>query len=138
MIAMMKWLSAIFLAVGLCAVNIGTANAQQPPADTQIKRTPLHRVDVPGANYEVVYLLAELAANARAGRHSHPGTVFAYVLQGEVKLVVDGQPERMVKPGETFQVAPGTIHDEVASSQPVKILAVFTVEKGKPLATLAP
>jgi len=115
----LRLLAAIIVATSICCIGAGAANAQQP--DTEFKRTPLHRVDVPGSNYEVVYLMAELARNAKAGRHSHPGTVFAYVVQGEIKLLVDGQPERTVKVGETFQVAPGVVHDEQAIGQPSKI-----------------
>lgn len=54
-------------------------------------------------------------------------------------MLVDGQPPRSYQAGESFVVPAGTIHDASnASSEPVRLLGVFVVEKGKPLATPAP
>ncbi|MGA8772413.1 MAG: hypothetical protein WB610_18820, partial [Rhodomicrobium sp.] len=59
---------------------VSAAWAQQPPASPQqapaIKRTVLNKVEVPGANYDVIYALVEIQANAMVGRHTHPGAVF--------------------------------------------------------------
>lgn len=118
-------------AVLLCNV----AHAQQVPVQpSPIKRTPLGRVEVPGSNYEVVFGITELAAGFKSGRHSHPGLVLAYVAEGEFWYLVDGQAERIYKVGESFQLPHGAIHNEGASgSNPVKVMAVFVVEKGKPM-----
>jgi quercetin dioxygenase-like cupin family protein len=60
--------------------------------------------------------------------------VIAYVAEGAFWYVVDGQPERIYKVGESFQSSHGAIHNEgAAGSDPVKVMAVFIVEKGKPL-----
>ena len=113
----------------------GLAHAQQPPPQpSPVKRTPLGKVEVPGSNYEVVFGITELAAGFKSGRHSHPGQVMAYVAEGEFWYLVDGQPERIYKVGETLQLPDGAIHNEgPAGSTPVKVFAVFVVEKGKPL-----
>ena len=109
------------------------AQAVQPQA-SPVKRTPLGRVEVPGSNYEVVFGMTELAAGFKSGRHSHPGQVMAYVAEGEFWYVLDGQPERIYKAGESFQSPDSAVHNEgAAGNKPVKVLAVFVVEKGKPL-----
>jgi hypothetical protein len=56
---------------------------------------------------------------------------------GDYKLHVDGQPAKEYKAGETFEIAPGVIHDELTGEKAAKALVVFTVEKGKPLASPA-
>jgi len=110
----------------------GLAYAQQAPVP--IKRTPLGKVDVPGSNFEVVFGIAELAPGPKTGRHSHPGTVLAYVAEGEFWYHIDGQAEKIYKTGDSFQVTDAAIHNEGAiGTKPAKVMAVYIVEKGKPL-----
>jgi quercetin dioxygenase-like cupin family protein len=43
--------------------------------------------------------------------HRHPGPAFGYMLEGEMLLEIEGQPERVVHAGETFWEPGGdTIH----------------------------
>jgi quercetin dioxygenase-like cupin family protein len=113
----------------------GLAFAQQAPLQpSPIKRTPLGKAEVPGSNYEVVFGITELAGGFKSGRHSHPGIVLAYVAEGEFWYLVDGQPEKIYKVGDSFQVSHGAVHNEGAvGTKPVKVMAVFIVEKGKPM-----
>jgi quercetin dioxygenase-like cupin family protein len=126
-----------FVIVGSVAAVLfgGFANAQQAPVQpSPVKRTPLGKVEVPGSNYEVVFGITELAGGFKSGRHSHPGLVMAYVAEGEFWYLVDGQPEKIYKVGESLQLPHSAIHNEgAAGSNPVKVMAVFVVEKGKPL-----
>jgi quercetin dioxygenase-like cupin family protein len=129
-------LKHISLAAAIVTIGIvGSLNAQQPapPAAQPVKRTPLQKVEVPGSNYEVVFGIAEFVPDVRAGRHSHPGVVLAYVMDGEFVLLLDGQAERTYKAGESFQVPDGAIHNEGTGGKPAKVMAVYVVEKGKPL-----
>ena len=126
----------LLLAVSAMTILLGdSAEAQQPPPQpSPVKRTPLGKVDVPGSNYEVVFGITELAGGFKSGRHSHPGQVMAYIAEGEFWYLVDGQPEKIYKVGESFQLPDRAIHNEGASgSNPVKVIAVFVVEKGQPL-----
>lgn len=117
-----------------------TAHAQQasPPPITKgnpnVKRTILQRADVPGTNLETIVALVEIAPEVKAGRHSHPGNVFAYVIDGEFNITLDGTTEKVFKVGESLSVAPGAIHDEGTKDKPAKLIATYVLEKGKPLA----
>jgi quercetin dioxygenase-like cupin family protein len=94
-------------------------------------------VSVPGR--EAVIARVEVAPGAKAGRHTHPGDEISYILEGEATLLIDGQAPRVVKAGESFVIPAGVIHDaHNASSAPIKLVGVYVVEKGKPLATPAP
>jgi quercetin dioxygenase-like cupin family protein len=126
---------SLFLA-SMTVLLLGCATQAQhaPTQPSPVKRTPLGKVDVPGSNYEVVFGITELAAGFKAGRHSHPGQVMAYVAEGEFWYLVDGQPERIYKVGDSFTLPDRAIHNEgAAGGSPVKVMAVFIVEKGKPL-----
>jgi quercetin dioxygenase-like cupin family protein len=116
-------------------VFAGAALAQSAPPP--IKRIPLQKFDVPGAGYETVMGIAEIAPNVDIGRHSHPGVESGYVLEGDAVLVVAGQPDRPMKAGDSYQIPAGAVHTARSGPKGAKVLAVYVVEKGKPLATPA-
>lgn len=130
-------------AVVLAALAItGTAIAQQPaPPITQqgqnIKRIPLQKFDVPGTAYETIIGIAEIAPNVTIGRHTHPGPESGYMVEGEATIFVEGQPPRALKPGDSYLVPPGVVHDARSGPAGAKVIATYVVEKGKPLATPA-
>jgi len=113
------------------------ASGQQSPSPVQpspVKRTVLGKVEVPGAIYDVITALVEIQPGFKAGRHNHPGTVQAQVLDGEFWLAIDGQPEKVFKTGEWLEIRDSAIHNEGATgSTPAKLIAIYTVERGKPL-----
>jgi quercetin dioxygenase-like cupin family protein len=124
------------LLLGLTVVAIagaGVAIAQQ----TGIKRTPLQKLDFP-AGYNTVTAIAEVPAGGAAGRHTHPGAETGYVLEGELELLIDGQPPMKIKAGESYQIPEGAIHDAKAGDKPFKVLGVYVVKEGQPLASPAP
>ncbi len=104
-----------------------------------LTRVMVGRGDVSVPGREAVVARVEVAPGAKAGRHTHPGDEISYVLEGESTLLIDGQPPRTVKAGESFIIPAGVIHDaHNTSNAPVKLIGVYVVEKGKPLATPAP
>jgi quercetin dioxygenase-like cupin family protein len=124
--------------VAAAAVGAGVdrvALAQQPG----IKRTILLRTDDPGApTYEAVMGIAEIAPGAMAGRHRHPGIEIGYVLEGSVTLEHEGQPAKVLKAGDSFKNEPGVHNAKNTGTTPVRILAIYLVQKGKPLAEPVP
>jgi quercetin dioxygenase-like cupin family protein len=104
-----------------------------------LTRTLLTREDVSVSGREAVVARVEIAPGGQAGRHTHPGDEISYVLEGEAVLLIDGQPPRHLKAGDSFVIAAGTIHDARNEGDvPTRVLGVYVVEKGKPLATPAP
>jgi quercetin dioxygenase-like cupin family protein len=135
----------MFRAVAACAALVAfaalaTAHAQvqpSPVAPSPVKRTILQKVDVPGTNLELVYATVEIAPGFKAGRHFHPGIAMALVVEGEFWFQLDGQPEKVLRAGESLTTPDHAIHNEGALGQAVKLTAVYVVEKGKPLASPA-
>jgi quercetin dioxygenase-like cupin family protein len=126
----------LILAAVIACAFVGAANAQPQPSPVQpapVKRTILQRADVPGTNLEIIYASVEIAAGFKAGRHTHPGTVMAHITEGEFWFHPDGQPEKIVRAGESLTVPDRGIHNEGATDKPVKFDAVYVVEKGQPL-----
>jgi len=122
------------LALSVIAFACTGALAQQ----VGIKRTPLQKVEFPDG-YVTVTGIAEVPAGGAAGRHSHPGIETGYILEGETDLVFDDKPPVHLKAGDSYQIPAGAIHDvKVSGDKPLKVLAVYVVDKSKPLATPAP
>jgi len=136
---MLKSISAICAALAaLTLTNPVAAQQNSPPATGQtqnIKRIPLQRFDVPGTAYETVIGIAEIAPNVSIGRHTHPGPESGYVIEGSFELLIEGEPPRLLKAGESYKVPPRTIHDAKTGSDGAKVIATYVVEKGHPLAS---
>jgi quercetin dioxygenase-like cupin family protein len=81
---------------------------------------------------------AEFVPGGVAGKHTHPGEELGYVVEGELELLIEGQPPKRVKKGEVFFVPAGVVHDgkNVGKGKAV-VLATYIVEKGKPVASPA-
>jgi len=116
----------------------GPASAQSPAPTSGITRKILTRMDGPAVGYETVLVEAVLDAGIVIGRHTHPGIESAYLLEGGFELSIDGQPARVLKPGDGYQIPPGVAHaGGKAVAEKSRIIVTYVVEKGKPLSTPA-
>ena len=110
--------------------------AQDAPVG--IKRTPLQKIAFP-EGYTVMMGTAEIPPGGAAGRHTHPGVETGYILDGEVLMSIEGQPDQTLKAGDSYLIPAGVAHDVKAiGNGPSKALATYVVEAGKPLASPAP
>lgn len=135
---MLASLAAIALATG-CATHAPAPAPAAAPSSGALKRELVGRADVSVAGREAVVARVEVGPGGKAGRHTHPGDEISYVVEGESLLLVDGQPPRRVKAGESFIIPAGVVHDaHNDTDKPVKLVGVYVVEKGKPLASPAP
>ena len=121
----------------------GIALAQTQPSPVQpspvqpapVKRTIVGKADVPKSHSQPITPIVEIAPGLKAGRHLHPGVVYAQVLEGEFWLAIDDQPEKIYKAGEQLSLPMKAIHNEGAvGSSPLKLVATYVIEKGQPLA----
>ena len=127
--------SAALVLGGILSIAAGTLFAQA----SGLTRVMVGKGDVSVPGREAVVARVEVAPGAKAGRHTHPGDEISYVMEGEATLLIDGQPPKQVKAGESFVIPAGVVHDaHNNSTAPIKLVGVYVVEKGKPLATPAP
>jgi quercetin dioxygenase-like cupin family protein len=119
---------------------ITSLNAQQQPSPVQpspVKRTVLQQADVPGTNLELSYATVEITGGFKTGRHYHPGVVIVSVVEGELRLGFDDQPEKVLHAGDSFTIPDRAIHTDRADKS-AKLIGVYVLEKGKPLTLPAP
>ena len=100
-----------------------------------ITRTLMQKFDVPNSAYETVIMVVEMAAQVNSGLHTHPGFDAAYLLEGGLTVLERGRPDKSIRPGESWRVPPGSVHEVKTGDQTTRVLAIYVVEKGKPLAT---
>lgn len=121
--------------IAIFAMVAGALVAQNPG----IKRTVLQRQDLSVPGHEVVMARVEVAPGSFAGRHTHPGEEISYILEGEGEILIGDRPALKVKAGDSFFIPAGTRHDaHNPGAAPLKMVGVYIVEKGKPMATPTP
>ena len=132
-----------FASCAICGITefIATEASAQgtpPPATAGVTRKILSQTDGPTPGYVTLLVEATIEPGVPVARHTHPGVESAYVLEGGFELPIQGQPTRMIKKGDGFQIPPETPH---AGGKPGDaksvILITYVVEKGKPLASPA-
>ncbi len=136
---MARTLTVVMMCCSFIVAAVPAAAQQKVPPITQgtqnIKRIPLQKFDVPGTSYETVIGIAEVAPNINIGRHTHPGPESGYVIEGAFTLLIDGQPPKELKAGDSYKIPPGAVHDARTGAGGAKVIATYVVEKGKPLAS---
>lgn len=83
---------------------------------------------------EVIVATAEFAPGATTGRHTHPGDEYATLLEGELELLVEGQPAKRVRAGEAYHNARDIVHETRNGGQGIaRVVSTFVIDKGKPV-----
>ena len=87
-------------------------------------------------NWAVTALEVSYKGGENSHPHQHAGFVLGYVLEGEFRFGLRGQPERVLKVGEIFYEPPGAVHQvsgNASQTKPVRILALIFADKGATL-----
>ncbi|CAN5155202.1 cupin domain-containing protein [soil metagenome] len=126
-IAVIAGLTMLSFAGALQAQNVG------------LTRIPVTKGEISIPDREAVISKTEIAAGGVAGWHTHPGDEMSYLMEGEMILTLAGQAPRKITAGEGFIIPAGVPHHakNESATTTVKLLGVFAVEKGKPLASPA-
>src|ERR1700679_1964082 len=119
------------------AAAVTSAAAPAVAADTAAVVAPqfMHALpDMPGKTMKVVTVSYAPGAASPAHRHGQ-AFVYAYVLSGHVRTQVEGEPEKVLGPGESWFEAPGAHHivsGNASKTEPAKFLVVFIAKDGDP------
>src|SRR5262245_42401345 len=100
-------------------------------------RKEIQRSEVPGSNYVAIMAVTTIDPGKVVARHTHPCVEISYVLEGEGDFVIEGKKQH-VKAGGSFRLEPKVRHSVLNGPSTMKILAVYIIPKGEPVATPAP
>jgi len=133
------------LLVALVAGVIAAPAAGAVPPPQTPDQTPTVRVvfdqptDVPGKSLEAVTVSYPPGGKSAAHHHAKSAFIMAYVISGEIRSQLEGEPARVYTAGETWSEAPGahhTISENASTTEPAELLAVFLLDTGdSPLTT---
>lgn len=124
--------------MGLCSALAAVwlvASAAAQPAQPAISIKVLLKTTLTGDdNKEVVMASAEFPVGGTTGLHTHPGDEYATVIEGSVEILIDGQPPKQVKAGQSYHNARGLVHETINSGSGIaRIVSTFVVDKGQPV-----
>jgi quercetin dioxygenase-like cupin family protein len=115
-----------------------SAQGAAPAAPSGFTRKILSQMDGPAPGYVTLVVEVNIDPGTLVARHTHPGIESGYVVSGGLELPIEGQPTRMMKPGDGFQIPVATPHAGAKNGDTkTVIVSTYVVEKGKPLASPA-
>ena len=98
--------------------------------------TPLARQPLPDfAGKHLVLAVVSYAPGQSSAPHRHPGSVMAYVLEGEVISQLEGQPPITYRAGQSWYeppLVPHLVSRNGSSTAPARLLAVLLLDIGAP------
>jgi len=108
---------------------VGRARAQTAQ-DTSVEHLLMRQAlsDQPGT--DVVVVSVDYPPGGTTAPHDHPGSVYAYVLDGAVVSKVDDQPQRTYTKGQMWSELPRQRHmvsRNASATEPAKLLVFFIV-----------
>ncbi|VVP79633.1 hypothetical protein PS918_02167 [Pseudomonas fluorescens] len=146
-----KFKTASLLGAALVAVTLtafaGLSQAQEtkPAADaapakswqTGISRTDLVHRDLDVEGREVIQVRVDFEPGVVSPKHAHPGVEVAYVIAGTFEYELEGQPNVILKAGESLYIPAGTAHvAKNIGKDKASELATYIVKKDTPLLIL--
>ncbi|MBV9506888.1 MAG: cupin domain-containing protein [Acidobacteriia bacterium] len=93
--------------------------------------------NVPGKSLTAIVVRYE--PGGKSGPHHHAGSVFAYVLSGQIRSRNSATgPAKVYSAGESFFEPPGSVHlisENASTTAPASLLAVIVADDGATLTT---
>ncbi len=119
-------------------LSLGAAfslDAQAAEYKSKAEVTSLHEGALHGVDGKTVIIKHfTVPAGFVGGKHFHPGNVFVYVLEGEIKVETE-KGVLTVRAGELYPEVPGMVMQgkNASTSVPAKFIAFQVGDTGKPM-----
>lgn len=110
--------------------------ATPPQKDAAVRQAIAQRLPpMKGASLDASLVEVTYPPGGFSTAHRHPCPVIGYVLEGALRMQLKGQPERVVRAGESFYESPDDVHAVSANASataPARFLAYFTCDHDTP------
>jgi quercetin dioxygenase-like cupin family protein len=124
-----RLITGAFGAVALVSAVVHNAAASPHEAVTQLASQPIS--NIAGKRFVSVIVDYPPGASSLPHRHAASAFIYAYVVSGEIRSAVNGEPARIYRAGEGWFERPGAHHttsENASLSQPARLLAIFLVD----------
>ena len=131
---------AILIAAFLPVLGFVPIQAQSPaPSALKDRARVLITTPVPpldGTHVKTTLVEVNYGPGEASPPHTHPCPVIGYVVEGSLRMRVEGQPEKVYSVGDSFYEAPNGVHAvsaNASATQPAKLIAYFVCDHDGPL-----
>ena len=118
----------VLVSMSAAFLKAQAAEARQERARVRIS-TPLPELD--GHHLKAILVEVNYGPGEASPPHSHPCEVVGYVVEGAIRMRVEGTPEKVYSAGDSFYEAPNGIHAVSANAsgtRPAKLVAYFVCD----------
>jgi quercetin dioxygenase-like cupin family protein len=81
----------------------------------------------------ITAMLVDFPPDAYSPEHHHEASLYVYVLKGEIRSQLKGQPAQIFKAGDSFHEPEGSVHlfaENLSNGESAQVLAVFVHKEG--------
>ena len=125
------------ISCALCAALLAAALTALPAsAQIGVTRNVLlqEELEIPG--YQIILAEVTIEVGGREGRHVHSGSLAGKILQGQIRLELDGGASQSYTAGDSLLIPAGQVHEGInVGDEPVQVIATFVAPIDKPLTT---
>ncbi len=115
----------------LASLALGAAPGEAGAPDALVAQLMARDlIGIPGK--EVTVATVEYGPGGKSPPHRHHAQVFVYVLEGSVRMQVQGSAAETLGPGGTFYESPDDVHivsENASQTKPAKFLVVMVKDK---------
>ena len=113
---------------------LGAAAQEAEQTVTMLLNMPLSGIDGKEANV----VLFDVGPDWNIASHFHAGHIFVYMLEGSIKIEVDGQPDEILVAGDVVYEIPNLnmIANNMSSTEGAKLLIFQVGDIGEPLTVM--
>ncbi len=122
--------SRMMVAIGAMVVLYTSAPAAESVTPKFSQAVP----NIPGKSVIAVEVLFPPGTAAAPHRHPKSAFLYVYVISGQIRSQVEGEPAHLFKAGESWSESPGAHHivaENPSKTKPAKVLAVFVVDSSE-------
>ena len=129
-----RWISGA-TGFALAAALFGVPRLRAADEARPVQAKPVFSEKLPNVPGKTITgVLVKYAPGAKSPSHAHAGSVYAYVMSGQVRSENSATgPARVYQAGEGFFEPPGSTHtisENASDTEPASLLAIFVADDG--------
>jgi len=129
-----RWISGA-CGFALAAALLGVPHLWAAEESRPVQAKPVFSEKLPNVPGKTITgVLVKYAPGAKSPSHAHAGSVYAYVMSGQIRSENSATgPAKVYQAGEGFFEPPGSTHtisENASDSEPASLLAIFVADDG--------
>ena len=120
----------------LAAIGLNGREACAQPAGSRVREVGKQVLAGPFTGMQASLLEVSYPPGGSSAEHRHPGFIFGYVLEGQIRFAINHETSSVLRTGEMFYEPAGALHSTSENAQPrmpAKILAFMVAPQGRPI-----